>query len=87
MMRLLRYPLLLVLVFAVLFDLFLVAQIYSHGWPPVGLGEPSDVDNVILVPTTTTASFISLTLFTLLVLLVQVVLFNVTLKAWRIPKA
>jgi hypothetical protein len=75
-----------VLLSAALFDLFMVGQIHSHGWPPVGLGETSAIDNAVLVPTATTTDFILFTLFIVFIALVHVLLVKLAWRLWRTPK-
>ena len=80
-MRALRYPLMLVLLVLLLFDLSEAARVWSFGWPPIDLATPED-NGVLLV---TREHRVTYAVFHGGALLLTALLLVATWKAWRLP--
>ena len=76
-----RYPLLIVLFFALLFDLQEALSIRMHGFPPNDFLEPAPGGGFFIGPTM--REQINYGLFLAGVVLVQLVILRMTVKAWR----
>jgi hypothetical protein len=84
-MRTLRIPLTVLVLLFLLFDAYEAGRIYQFGWPPSDLLDIGE-NGGIVIPVATRGEQVAYGLFELAILVVQILVFRLTWKAWRTPK-